>query len=51
MVKLANWQNEQNETVKLANWQNEQNETVKLANWQNVLRLESKDISPTASSG
>ena len=35
MVKLANWQNEQNETVKLANWQNEQNETVKLANWQN----------------
>ena len=35
MVKSANWQNEQNETVKLANWQNEQNETVKLANWQN----------------
>ena len=35
MVKLANWQNEQNETVKLANWQNEQNEMVKLANWQN----------------
>ena len=35
MVKLANWQNEQNEMVKLANWQNEQNETVKLANWQN----------------
>ena len=34
-VKLANWQNEQNETVKLSNWQNEQNETVKLANWQN----------------
>ena len=26
MVKLANWQNEQNEMVKLANWQNEQNE-------------------------
>ena len=37
MVKLANWQNEQNETVKLANWQNEQNETVKLANWQNEM--------------
>ena len=35
MVKLANWQNEQNEMVKLANWQNEQNETVKLANGQN----------------
>ena len=35
MVKLANWQNEQNEMVKLANWQNEQNEMVKLANWQN----------------
>ena len=35
MVKLANWQNEQNETVKLANRQNEQNEMVKLANWQN----------------
>ena len=30
MVKLANWQNEQNEMVKLANWQNEQ----KLAKWQ-----------------
>ena len=37
MVKLANWQNEQNEMVKLANWQNEQNEMVKLANWQNEL--------------
>ena len=46
MVKLANWQNEQNEMVKLANWQNEkclcrfcpfcwQNEMVKLANGQN----------------
>ena len=35
MVKLANWQNGQNEIVKLANWQNEQNEMVKLANWQN----------------
>ena len=34
-VKLANWQNEQNEMVKLANWQNEQNEMVMLANWQN----------------
>ena len=28
-VKLANWENEQNEMVKLANWQNEQNEMVK----------------------
>ena len=35
MVKLANWQNEQNEIVKLANWQNEQNEMVKLANFHN----------------
>ena len=35
MVKLANWQNEQNEMVKLANWQNEHNEMVKLANGQN----------------
>ena len=26
MVKLANWQDEQNEMAKLANWQNEQNE-------------------------
>ena len=34
-VKLANWQNEQNEMVDLANLQNEQNEMVKLANWQN----------------
>ena len=38
-VKLANWQNEQNEMVKLANWQNEQNEMVKLANWQNEQKL------------
>ena len=35
MVKLANWQNEQNEMVNLTNWQNEQNEMVRLANWQN----------------
>ena len=35
MVKLANWQNEQNEMVNLANWQNEQSEMVKLANGQN----------------
>ena len=43
MIKLANWQNEQNEMVKLANWQNEQNEMVKLANWQNEQYEMSRD--------